>query len=74
MTYLIVGLGLLAVAGVALLHTANRAVVSEIEVLNAEATTGSALVVYHPGLSSFQEKVNRAFADGLLTAVNSVAL
>jgi len=68
MTYLIVAVVLLAVVGVGLLYKANRAVVSEIEILNAGAAGGTALVIYHPGLSSFQEKVNRAFADGLVSA------
>jgi len=68
MTYLIVAVALLAVVSVGLLNKANRAVISEIRVLNAEATIGTALVVYHPGVTSFQKRVNRAFADGLASA------
>jgi len=68
MTYLIVAVVLLAAVGAWLFVRMNRQVVSKIEILNADATGGTALVVYHPGVSSFQEKVNRAFADGLASA------
>jgi flavorubredoxin len=39
--------------------------VSETNVLNAEGSE-SALIIYHPGLSSFMEDVAYAFADGLV--------
>ena len=45
----------------------NLQVVSEVEVLNPEGDKGTALVVYHPGKSDFQEKVNHAFAEGLVS-------
>ena len=34
--------------------------------LNPEGSTGLALVVYHPGLSDFQEEVTFAFVEGLI--------
>lgn len=43
----------------------NRERVTDIEVLNAESVSGTALVVYHPGLSDFQRNVSYAFAEGL---------
>jgi hypothetical protein len=43
----------------------NAEVVSEVEVLNSGGTAGTALVVYHPGKSPFQEKASHDFADGL---------
>lgn len=45
----------------------NREVVSEVGILNPEGDTGTALVVYHPGRSDFQEKVTYAFAEGLVS-------
>ena len=39
--------------------------VNETKVLNAEGSE-SALIIYHPGLSSFMEDVAYAFADGLV--------
>lgn len=68
MTYVIVAVVLLATVGAWLFVRMNRQVVSEIEILNADATAGTALVVYHPGVSSFPQKVNRAFAEGLVEA------
>lgn len=68
MMYVIVGVVLLATVGAWLFARMNRQVVSKIEMLNADATAGTALVVYHPGVSSFPQKVNRAFADGLVEA------
>lgn len=38
---------------------------SEIDVLNPESTK-TALVIYHPGLASFQQDMTYAFADGLV--------
>jgi flavorubredoxin len=43
----------------------NSDYVSEIEVLNAEGSR-TALITYHPGLSSFMKDVAYAFADGLV--------
>jgi flavorubredoxin len=45
----------------------NKEVVSEVEVRNPEGDAGTALVVYHPGKSDFQEKVTYAFAEGLVS-------
>jgi hypothetical protein len=41
-------------------------VVSDLVTVNGGGATGRALVVYHPGLSSFQADVTRAFVDGLV--------
>lgn len=46
----------------------NSDVVSEVKVLNPEGDKGTALVVYHPGLSDFQYKVTYAFAEGLVSS------
>jgi flavorubredoxin len=45
----------------------SRDVVSEVEVRNPEGDAGTALVVYHPGKSDFQERVTYAFAGGLVS-------
>jgi len=45
----------------------NREVVSPLDVLNPGGETGTALVVYHPGQSSFQRDVSYAFAEGLVS-------
>ncbi len=42
-------------------------VVSGVTVLNPGGSTGTALLVYHPGLSDFQYKVTLAFAEGLVS-------
>jgi hypothetical protein len=39
--------------------------VTPLTTLNPDGATGKALVVYHPGLSDFTEKVVGSFADGL---------
>jgi hypothetical protein len=44
----------------------NLEVTSELQVLNPGGATGTALVVYHPGKSSFQRDVSYAFAEGLV--------
>jgi len=55
-------------AGVALLYlVTSQEVVSGIEVLNRGGDQGTALVVYHPGLTGFHERVTSAFADGLVS-------
>lgn len=46
----------------------NEEVVSEVEVRNTEGDAGTALVVYHPGKSDFQEKVTYAFAESLVSS------
>lgn len=38
---------------------------SDIEILGADGTAGSALIVYHPGMSDLQERLTAAFARGL---------
>jgi hypothetical protein len=43
----------------------NNDYVSGIDVLNADGSE-TALVIYHPGLSSFMKDVAYAFADGLV--------
>jgi len=43
----------------------NNDYVSGIEVLNADGSE-TALIIYHPGLSSFMKDVTYAFADGLV--------
>jgi len=56
----------IVVAGVLgfVLFKINSDYVSGIEVLNADGAR-TALIIYHPGLSSFMEDVAYAFADGL---------
>jgi flavorubredoxin len=44
----------------------NSDVASEIDVLNAQGTT-TALVIYHPGMTSFMRDVSYAFVDGLVS-------
>jgi len=41
---------------------------SEVVVVNPTGATGTALVVYHAGLSSFQEDVTMAFVRGLMAS------
>lgn len=43
----------------------NWPVRSDVETLNAEGEAGSALVVYHSGLTDFQRQVSYGFAEGL---------
>ena len=45
----------------------NAEVISDIEILNPDASAGTALVVYHPGRSGYQEMANQAFAEGLVS-------
>jgi len=66
-TVLVAALVILIV-GVALLYlVTSQEVVSSIEVLNRGGDQGTALVVYHPGLTGFHERVTSAFADGLVS-------
>ena len=64
-TVLIIVLVVLAAAGALSYLWLNKEMVSEVEVRNPEGDAGTALVVYHPGKSDFQEKVTYAFAEGL---------
>jgi hypothetical protein len=45
----------------------NAEVVSDVEVLNADGSTGTALLVYHPGRSGYQEMLTQAFSEGLIS-------
>jgi hypothetical protein len=42
--------------------------VTPLTVANPNGSTGKALIVYQPGLTSFQERVTAAFADGLVAS------
>ena len=68
MKYVLVLVVAAAVALGWLLYRTGKEVVSEIMILSAEAKGGTALVVYHPGLSGFHEKATRAFAEGLVSS------
>ena len=65
---LIVVFAALPVWGVWLFSGRNREVVSEVQTLNPEGETGTALVVYHPGKSDFQRRVFAGFAEGLVAS------
>jgi len=41
---------------------------SVIEIISDQGTEGSALIVYQPGFSDFQEKITSSFAQGLVDA------
>jgi hypothetical protein len=45
----------------------NAEVVSDVEILNPEGSTGTALLTYHPGRSGYQEMITHAFSDGLVS-------
>jgi flagellar basal body-associated protein FliL len=66
---LIVAIVLVVVAAAASLAWVSWAVkretVTPLTTLNAAGPTGKALVVFHPGLSDFPDRVAAAFADGL---------
>jgi len=64
---LIIVLVVLTAAGVLSYLWLNQEVASKVNVLNPEGDVGTALVVYHPGKSDFQEKVTYAFAEGLVS-------
>jgi flavorubredoxin len=57
----------IAVVGVVgvILYKIHSDFTSEIDILNPEGTK-TALVIYHPGLASFQHDTTYAFADGLI--------
>ena len=54
-----------AAAGFWVMNTVTRERVSQVATLNAGGATGRVLLVYHPGLSDFQDRVVTAFAEGL---------
>jgi flavorubredoxin len=62
---LLVGVGL---ASFALTLWVERERGSAPRLVNGASTRGAALVVYHPGLQGFQERVTIAFTDGLAAA------
>jgi hypothetical protein len=64
---LVVILVVLVASGVLSYFWLDREVVSQVEVRNPEGDAGTALVVYHPGKSDFQEKVTYAFAESLVS-------
>jgi hypothetical protein len=45
--------------------TVNAEVVSDVEVLNPNGRTGTALLAYHPGKSGYQDMIAQAFSEGL---------
>lgn len=47
---------------------ASREVVTGITSLSHTGSIGRALVVYHPGLSDFPDRITSAFADGMVSA------
>lgn len=58
-------LGIL-VWNVVLMAWVNQEVVREVTTLNPNGTTGTALVVYHPGRSDLQERAINGFVEGLV--------
>ena len=54
-------------AAAVLIPLSRTARISDIQVINVDGTGGIALVVYHPGISSFHEDVTLAFVDGLVS-------
>ncbi len=66
-TVLATALFILASAWGWVLYMTNRQVVSELTVVDPHGTAGRALVVYHPGLSDFQEHMIRSFTEGLVS-------
>ena len=67
LTVLVIVLVVLAVAVALSYLWLNKEVVSQVEVRNPDGDAGTALVVYHPGKSDFQEKVTYAFAESLVS-------
>jgi len=63
----LVAVGILAAAGSWVAYRTGRDIPGQVVVLGDHGTSsGRALVVYHPGLSDFQERVVRAFVVGLV--------
>jgi len=48
-------------------YLVNAEVISDVEVLNPNGSTGTALLVYHPGKSGYQEMITQAFSEGLVS-------
>ena len=46
-------------------RASSREVVTPVTVLNTTGAAGRALLIYHPGLSDFPDRITAAFADGL---------
>ena len=63
----IVVLAVVVVAVGWLSYRTGREVISEVKVLTPTGNKGTALVVYHPGLSDFQQRMTYAFAEGLVS-------
>lgn len=60
---------LAALAALAVLQVAiEREVTREVEVRGPDGRAGTALVLYHPGLSELQEQLTDAYAGGLVEA------
>ena len=66
MAFLIILIVLIVVV-ISFIALTGREHVSELQIINLDGTSGTALVVYHPGLSSFQEDVTKSFVDGLVS-------
>lgn len=45
----------------------NAEVLSDVDVLNPNGSSGTALLVYHPGKSGYQEMLVEAFSEGLVS-------
>ena len=58
----------LLAAGAWVWWAASREVVTGITTLSTTGTTGRALIVYHPGLSDFPDRITTAFAGGMASA------
>jgi len=59
---LIIAVSLLAYASVAM----NNDVITELKIENSQGTK-TALILYHPGLTSFSHDIAYAYADGLVS-------
>lgn len=64
---LVVAAAIVLIAGAVTTYATNRTHDSPLLVVN-QSGRATALVVYHPGLSSFQQEMTDAFLDGLVTA------
>lgn len=62
LVFLLSTVAILAYVGYAI----NSDVISEVEILNA-AGSKAALIIYHPGLTSFMKEVTYAFGEGLVS-------
>lgn len=69
--WVLAAVALVVAAAVALAWTwwyASREVVTPLSTVNASGSTGRALLVFHPGMSDFPQRITTAFADGLAQA------